>query len=89
MYKLAKLRWFDSLRGEGVVRLNETGESIYLHFTAIRGISKHNHQWPNDSDQILLSNLKTGDECKVFINENLYSKQIEFCDFDLTTIKGE
>jgi hypothetical protein len=80
---IGKLRWFDAMRGEGMVEVNN--ESFYLHFTAIVGIDKNNYHYPTKTDQILLENLNNGDPCKVTIYENMYLKQIDTCNFDFST----
>jgi hypothetical protein len=51
-----EIRWFDGLRGEGVVR-GEDGKSYFVHFTAIQGIDKNNHHWPTDADQLRLKSI--------------------------------
>lgn len=59
----AKVRWFDGLSGEGMVR-TEDDKSYYLHFTAIDGINKHNYQFPSLSDQETLKNIN-GRDCEI------------------------
>lgn len=51
------IRWFDGMSGEGMV-CGEDGKSYYLHFTSIEGVSKNNHHWPNDKDQVFLKTIK-------------------------------
>lgn len=33
-WKLGKVRWFDDLKGEGLIR-DENGNSFYVHYSAI------------------------------------------------------
>lgn len=61
----AKIRWFDGMSGEGMVRVEGIDKSIYLHFTAIEGINKNNHQWPTEEDQIKLGTKLNGKSCLV------------------------
>jgi hypothetical protein len=51
-----KIRWFDGMTGEGMVRLDD-GTNLYLHFSAIYGIDKNNYQWPKVSEQAFLDKL--------------------------------
>lgn len=64
----AKIRWFDSLSGEGMVTLDD-GRRLYLHFTAIDGISKNNYAWPAEVDRERLRNLD-GRPCTVELWED-------------------
>lgn len=70
-----KIRWFDSLSGEGYVRCNTTQKSYYLHFTAIEGVSKNNHHWPADVDKERLSNIQDVD-CEFELSETQISKLV-------------
>lgn len=70
----ATVRWFDGLAGEGMVRL-EDGKCVYVHFTAIEGISKNNHHYPLASDVPSLKALD-GKECMVEIFEDSHYRQI-------------
>lgn len=56
MKHTGKIRWFDSMTGEGMVR-GENGLSYYVHFTAIRGMDKNNLQWPTNFDQVKFSKI--------------------------------
>lgn len=38
-WKLGKVRWFNDLRGEGLVR-DEEGNSFYVHYSAIESSKK-------------------------------------------------
>ncbi len=80
----AQLHWFDASSGEGMIKVN--GDSLYVHFSCIAGIDKNGYAFPKASDQILLSNLKPGDACKVTVYVNGYSARIETADFDLTSV---
>lgn len=53
-----KIRWFDALSGEGMVRCSKTNQNYFLHFTSIQGISKNNYAFPDDKDREVLSSLK-------------------------------
>lgn len=53
-----KVRWFDALSGNGVIRDSISKESFSFHFTAIDGISKNNYQWPSDEDKRKLSDIE-------------------------------
>jgi hypothetical protein len=64
------------MTGEGMVSVN--GHSIYMHFTAIEGISKNNYQWPKDSEQSFLASINNRD-CLVSIYSNAYTSMIEKC----------
>jgi hypothetical protein len=58
----AQVRWFDALSGEGIVRLPDD-RSVYLNYTAIKGIDKHNWACPNEADRERLSDIQ-GRPCK-------------------------
>lgn len=58
-----KIRWFDTLRGEGLVRLSN-GVSVYCHFSTIEGINKNNYTWPTDADRERLEGI-AGRPCEV------------------------
>lgn len=73
----AKIRWFDSLKGEGMVRLND-GRSVFVHFTAIQGINKHNSQWPTSEDQMKLQDI-SGMRCLVDLVEDTTFEQVSLC----------
>lgn len=73
----AIIRWFDALSGEGMVRLNN-GRSVYIHFTAIESINKHNHQWPTDADKTRLSKIQ-GQQCLVELIEDTTFVQVSKC----------
>jgi len=68
-----KIRWFDAMAGNGVVRL-EDGRSVPLHFTAIVGIERNNHHWPTESDKLILAEIDNMD-CKV----TLCDGQVDWC----------
>jgi len=71
----ATILWFDSLSGEGLVRL-ENGAKAYLYFTAIEGVNKHNYHWPLDADRPFLDTIG-GLECEV----TLYRGQVDTLKF--------
>lgn len=70
----AKIRWFDSLRGTGLVRM-PNGDSVNIHFTVIQGFDKNNYQWPSDEDQE--RELKNGQVCYVRLDHN--KKNVTIC----------
>ena len=65
----AKVRWFDNFSGEGYIRLG-TGESIYIHYSAIRRDIKLGK---NNFYRMLFSNSV----CKVKVIRDLHFTQIE------------
>lgn len=73
----AEVRWFDYTSGEGMVRLND-GRSVFMHFTAIQGIDKNNHQWPTNDDQLKLR-LIAGKRCLVDLIEDTTFTQVGLC----------
>jgi hypothetical protein len=55
-FQTAKIRWYDKLSGEGMVRL-ENGESVFFHFSSLvdqlnpRKLPAHRcHAFPSDYD---------------------------------------
>jgi len=60
----AQISWFDASSGEGMVRVAATDFSpemnLYLHFSAIEGISKNNYAWPAEADLPKLRELEAG-----------------------------
>lgn len=71
----AKVRWFDGLSGQGVIRLTDSQTSHPIHFTAIKGIEKNNHHWPTTQDQQILKCIDNM-ECLVELSEGQVSKCI-------------
>lgn len=67
--------WFDATSGEGMV-ITESGEHLYINFTAIEGINKNNWHYPTLEDQSKLKGLE-GRTCVVDVYRNLYSAMIE------------
>lgn len=74
------IRWFDGMSGEGMVR-GENLQSYYIHFTAIDGISRHNHHWPTELDQ---SRLKTidGAKCEFELINDTTFVQVSNCKIE-------
>lgn len=79
---LGTVRWFDSLSGEGMVRTTQGNH--FMHFTAIKGINKNNHQWPLDSDRSKLEKL-SGQSCVVTVDQ--FDGQIVTCE--IVKARGE
>lgn len=44
-FKQAKIRWFDSLKGEGLIRL-ANGTCVPVHFTAFYKVEDGNYSYP-------------------------------------------
>ena len=62
-WQLGTVRWFDELKGEGVIR-NENGESFYVHYSAIE--SNRNRK-----------SLKKGKEVKFQLLEDSHYTQVD------------
>jgi len=72
-----QIRWFDSLRGEGVVR-SQNGACYYVHFTAIQGIDKNNYHYPSKTDNEKLSKINNM-ECEFELFEDSHFTQVSSC----------
>lgn len=46
----ASIRWFDSMKGEGLVRLSD-GSCKYIHFTAFYTPTDGNYHYPSETVQ--------------------------------------
>lgn len=65
-WMMGKVRWFDEVKGEGLVR-GEDGQSFYVHYSAIDSEKKHKNlnenskvkfQLVEDSHYIQVSRVK-------------------------------
>lgn len=74
--KNATIRWFDSMTGEGFVRLDD-GSCVFVHFTAIDSINKNNYHYPAECDKIKLTEMmRNGRACLVDVFEDFNYRQV-------------
>ncbi|MEE9438951.1 MAG: hypothetical protein V3V14_08135 [Saprospiraceae bacterium] len=67
----AKIRWFDAMTGEGIVRINKTRESMKVHFTAFYKPDDNNYNYPSGHMQERLKELlPKGQNLMVEIDES-------------------
>jgi hypothetical protein len=78
MIQDAKIRWFDRLSGQGLVRLN-TGESIYIHWTAIVNPKLYGWDLQDDKIQAMLSDVIPSADCYVNVHRDSHYNQINLC----------
>jgi CspA family cold shock protein len=62
-WQLGTVRWFDELKGEGVIR-DENGNSFFVHYSAIETEKKR-------------KNLKQGKEVKFQLLEDSHFTQVD------------
>jgi cold shock CspA family protein len=61
-WKMGKVRWFDEVKGEGLIR-DEEGNSFYVHYSAIESDKK-------------IRNLKKNKEVKFQLAEDSHYVQV-------------
>ncbi len=74
----AKLRWFDAMAGEGMVRL-EDGSCVFVHFTAIQDdrMTSDNYAYPSKHDQDLFKVIMTNNvDCQVEVYQDENYSQV-------------
>lgn len=60
----ATVHWFDATSGEGMVKVEGLAGSVYMHFSAIKGVDKNGYSHPTEADQIKLASIE-GIACTV------------------------
>ncbi len=80
----ATVHWFDASSGEGVAVCDQSGESLYLHYTCIAGVDRNGYAAPTAADQARLRGI-AGRTGAVTIYRNLYSARVATLDLGLTS----
>ncbi len=78
----ATVHWFDATSGEGMAVCDQTGESLYLHYTRIAGIARNGYAYPTQDDQLRLRGI-AGRSGPLTIYRNLYSARVNTLDISL------